>query len=98
MTEDNNSSSDFALFNLGFRPFFLGAAIYSVIVISVWSAIFALKLSLPISRLSVFQWHAHEMIFGYTLAVIAGFLLTAVKNWTGIQTIHGPMLGIVFGL
>lgn len=98
MSDQNISQPDFALFHLGFRPFFLGAAIYSVVVISLWAAIFALNISLPISGLSIFQWHAHEMVFGYTLAVIAGFLLTAVKNWTGMQTLHGPMLAVVFGL
>jgi len=98
MPGDKRAQSDFALFNLGFRPFFLGAAIYSVIVVGAWTAIFALNINLPISGLSVFQWHAHEMLFGYTLAVIAGFLLTAVKNWTGMQTLHGPMLAVLFGL
>jgi len=98
MVKEDSSPCGFALFNLGFRPFFMGAAIYSVIVVSVWTAIFAFNIALPISGISVFQWHAHEMIFGYTLAVIAGFLLTAVKNWTGIQTIHGPMLATVFAL
>lgn len=48
--------------------------------------------------LSVSQWHAHEMIYGYSLAVIAGFLLTAVKNWTGIQTVNGPALLMLFCL
>lgn len=47
-------------------------------------------------NLSIFQWHAHEMIFGYSLAVIAGFLLTAVKNWTGIQTLYGIRLFTLF--
>jgi len=41
-------------------------------------------------------WHAHEMIFGYSIAVVAGFLLTAVKNWTGIQTLHGYPLLFLF--
>lgn len=46
----------------------------------------------------MFQWHAHEMIYGYSVAVIAGFLLTAVKNWTGIQTVHGLPLALIFCL
>ncbi len=85
----------FPVFNLGFRIFFLGAAIYSIVAILFWLAIFAFNVSLPMNGLSMFQWHAHEMIFGYSMAVIAGFLLTAVKNWTGIQTVHGlPLAGI----
>ncbi|GJM05605.1 MAG: short-chain dehydrogenase [marine bacterium B5-7] len=97
MTHDKNDKG-FALFNLGFRPFFMGAAIYSVIVVLVWLAIYARNISLPMDGLSSFQWHAHEMIFGYSLAVIAGFLLTAVKNWTGIQTVHGNLLAAIFSL
>ena len=87
-----------ALFNLGFRVFFLGAAVYSIVTILFWLGMFAFNLSLPVSGLSSFQWHAHEMIFGYALAVIAGFLLTAVKNWTGIQTAHGLPLAFIFCL
>jgi uncharacterized protein involved in response to NO len=87
-----------SLFNLGFRPFFLGAAIFSVISITLWSAIYDLQLSIPINNISIFQWHAHEMIYGYGMAVIAGFLLTAVRNWTGVQTLHGTPLLILFSL
>jgi uncharacterized protein involved in response to NO len=86
------------LFNLSFRPFFLGAGIFSVLSISLWSAIYLFQVSLPIQSLSVSQWHAHEMIYGYGLAVIAGFLLTAVKNWTGVQTLAGKPLLFLFSL
>jgi uncharacterized protein involved in response to NO len=98
MDKTNTSFSNIALFNLGFRIFFLGAAIYSIIAILFWMGVFAFNVSLPIHGLSKFQWHAHEMIFGYALAVIAGFLLTAVKNWTGIQTVHGMPLALMFCL
>lgn len=69
---------------------------YSVIAVFVWMLIYAFNISIPMGKLSVFQWHAHEMIFGYSLAVIAGFLLTAVKTWTNIQTLHGRPLAILF--
>lgn len=46
----------------------------------------------------MFQWHSHEMLYGYSMAVIAGFLLTAVMNWTGVQTARGWSLGIIFSL
>ncbi|MEQ8427273.1 MAG: NnrS family protein [Gammaproteobacteria bacterium] len=95
MTENSNSTN-FALFNLGFRPFFLGAVLYSIIAVAVWMMIYAFNFSMPMGNLSIFQWHAHEMIFGYSLAVIAGFLLTAVKNWTGIQTLYGIRLFTLF--
>jgi uncharacterized protein involved in response to NO len=95
MDNINMSQSNFALLNLGFRIFFLGAALYSIVAMLFWMGIYAFNISIPISGLTMFQWHAHEMIFGYSLAVIAGFLLTAVKNWTGIQTVNGlPLLGI----
>lgn len=96
MNDINNSGTDFALFNLGFRPFFWGAILYSIVVMLVWMMVYGFNLSLPMTSLSSFQWHAHEMIYGYTMAVIAGFLLTAVKNWTGIQTINGIALAVMF--
>lgn len=86
------------MFELGFRAFFLGAGILAIVSISLWSAIYLFGLVLPIEGLTIFQWHAHEMIFGYTLAVIAGFLLTAVKNWTGIHPINSWLLSVLFAL
>lgn len=87
----------FALFNLGFRPFFLGAAIYAIISIALWLMQLTLQNS-PLSNMTAAQWHAHEMLYGYGLAVVAGFLLTAVKNWTGIQTLHGKSLLGLFAI
>jgi uncharacterized protein involved in response to NO len=83
---------EFALFNLGFRPFFLMAGIYSLISIFVWGN--AYVYGWPMQRLpfSPLHWHAHEMIFGYGMAVAAGFLLTSVRNWTHIQTLQGYSL------
>ncbi|MBQ61767.1 MAG: hypothetical protein CMQ19_06795 [Gammaproteobacteria bacterium] len=85
--------ADTALFNLGFRPFFLGAATYAIIAMFVWW----LQYSgfVQADHLTP-AWHAHEMIFGYTFAVIAGFLLTSVRNWTGIDTVSGGRLCILF--
>ena len=81
------------LLHLGFRPFFLLAGIFSVVAIAIWLWVLSFGGWLAASELSVFHWHAHEMLYGYTLAVIAGFLLTAVRNWTGVQTINGiPLL------
>ena len=95
MNKVDTAPADFALFNLGFRAFFLGASVYSVVVMLFWTGIYAFHVSLPMAGLAAFQWHAHEMIYGYSMAVIAGFLLTAVRNWTGIQTIHGAALAVV---
>jgi len=86
----------FALFNLGFRPFFLLAAGFASVSMAVWMAIYFQHARLPFTTISPSQWHAHEMLYGFAFAVIAGFLLTAVKNWTGIQTLHGrPLMGLL---
>lgn len=90
-----NPTSKIAVLNLGFRPFFLGAAIFAIVSMMLWMGVYIFQLPLPITRISTFQWHAHEMIYGFAMAVIAGFLLTAVKNWTGVQTLYGfGLLGL----
>ena len=93
-----DSISKMALWNLGFRPFFLGAAIFAIVSMTLWMGVYVFHLPLPITGISAFQWHAHEMIYGFAMAVIAGFLLTAVKNWTGVQTLYGLGLLGLFAL
>ena len=86
-----------SLFALGFRPFFLAAGISAVCSVPVWIAV--LKGWLPLGPVySGSLWHAHEMLFGYAAAVIAGFLLTAVRNWTGLETLTGSALAALAGL
>lgn len=97
-TAGRPTRSGSALLNLGFRPFFLGAAIFAVVGVLAWTLVYTLAAPLPTVPLSPFKWHAHEMIYGYSLAVIAGFLLTAVRNWTGMDTVHGPPLIALLGL
>jgi uncharacterized protein involved in response to NO len=77
---------------LGFRPFFLLAALAAVLLMLLWVMIWRGRLAPP-AYYDAVTWHGHEMLFGYTVAVIAGFLLTAVRNWTGIETWTGPRLG-----
>lgn len=84
------------MFNLGFRPFFLGAAGFSVLATLIWMGIYVLGVQIQPYGLPPVAWHAHEMIYGYSIAVIAGFLLTAIKNWTGIQTLNGLPLFLLF--
>ena len=85
------------IWRLGFRPFYLGAAFYAATAILLWLGALSGSLSLPtFSRLDPIAWHAHEMVFGFALAVIAGFLLTASNNWTGILPAAGIPLAIVF--
>ncbi len=85
-----------AWLRLGFRPFFLGASSFAALVMLVWLLVFGHYLSLPLSGLTAIAWHGHEMLFGYSMAVIAGFLLTAVRNWTGINTVRGTPLLLLF--
>ncbi|MGI9418708.1 MAG: NnrS family protein, partial [Geminicoccaceae bacterium] len=81
----------------GFRPFFLGAALFAVIAVGLWLAMLANAASLPIA-IDRLAWHQHEMLFGFTSAVIAGFLLTAVPNWTGRLSVRGTPLAALFGV
>ncbi len=84
-----------AILNLGFRPFFAGAAMLSLMSILAWMGVYVFHWQWqPV--LPDMTWHAHEMLYGYALAVIAGFLLTAVRNWTGVQTLHGMPLLLLF--
>ncbi len=89
------TTPEFALFNLGFRPFFLLAGVFSLISIFIWGGVEVYGWPVPRLPFSAVNWHAHEMIFGYGMAVAAGFLLTAVRNWTKIPTLHGlPLAGL----
>lgn len=94
--ENRQTASQFAFLNLGFRPFFAGAALFAVISMLIWMGIYLLGWQWTPDGLAPAIWHAHEMIYGYALAVIAGFLLTAVRNWTGVQTLNGTPLLLLF--
>jgi len=80
----------FALWSLGFRPFYLLASSFAAVSILLWICQYTGHL--PAAYLRTPAWHGHEMLYGYTVAVMAGFLLTAVRNWTGRPTPAGPML------
>lgn len=95
---NSENAKKLALFNLGFRPFFLGASIFAVFSIAAWMLIYFSYVSVSVENISISQWHAHEMLYGYGMAVVAGFLLTAVKNWTGIPTVFGMPLMALFAL
>jgi uncharacterized protein involved in response to NO len=85
-----------AALSLGFRPFFAVAAIFSILATAVWLGAWLPGREWPGGSMAAMTWHAHEMIFGYAMAVVAGFLLTAVSNWTGMQTLRGvPLLLLV---
>ncbi len=82
---------DTPLLGLGFRVFFALAGLSALVLIVLWNAIFKGTLTTD-NYFSNNYWHAHEMLLGYSVAVIAGFLLTAVKNWTGKPTLTGDKL------
>ena len=85
------------LFSYGFRPFFLGAGIWAVLTMAIWIA--SLTTTLPVGgSYQALNWHAHEMLFGFCSAVLAGFLLTAVPNWTGRLPVSGRPLMLLSGL
>lgn len=82
---------DYPVFALGFRPFFLLAGLSALALMVVWNALY--KGTLPnFTYYPGNYWHAHEMLLGYSVAVIAGFLLTAVRNWTAQPTLTGDQL------
>jgi len=83
-------ATGFALWNLGFRSFYLLASSFAALSILVWVGRYAGLL--PDAYLPTPAWHGHEMLYGYTMAVVAGFLFTAVGNWTGRPTPIGATL------
>jgi uncharacterized protein involved in response to NO len=84
------------LFSYGFRPFFLGATVWSAVAILLWLPQLFGELSLP-TAFGPLDWHIHEMLYGYVAAVVAGFLLTAIPNWTGRLPVTGlPLAALAF--
>jgi uncharacterized protein involved in response to NO len=82
------------ILSAGFRPFFLGASIWAAVAVPLWLGAYAEGLVMP-TRLTPAVWHAHEMVFGYAAAAVAGFLLTAIPNWTGRMPLQGGPLAIL---
>lgn len=83
-----------AVLSFGFRPFFLLGAVWAALAMALWVAMLTGKLALP-TTFDPVTWHAHEFLFGYLGAIIAGFLLTAVPNWTGRLPVTGwPLAGL----
>ncbi|MGB4069904.1 MAG: NnrS family protein [Nitrospira sp.] len=83
-----------AFLSYGFRPFFLGAALFAALSVLIWVALFAGKIQ-AVFLYSPREWHVHEMLFGYLPALIAGFLLTAMPNWTDRMPLRGaPLLAL----
>ena len=81
----------------GFRPFFLAAGFWSATAIALWVAVLIAGVELP-SRFDPLTWHIHEMLFGFVIAAIAGFILTAIPNWTKRAPVSGFLLVTLAGL
>ena len=81
----------------GFRPFFLAAGLWSAGALALWVGVLAMGLAIP-SRFDALSWHVHEMLFGFVNAAVAGFLLTAIPNWTGRLPVQGAPLALLAGL
>ena len=90
VTQEVRSESP-AILTLAFRPFFLAASLWSALALSLWLAMLMAGMALP-SRFDPLTWHIHEMLFGFVPAAIAGFMLTAIPNWTGRPPIRGMPL------
>lgn len=84
-------------FTLAFRPFFIAASLWSAIALAIWIGMLMGSIALP-SRFDPLAWHIHEMLFGFVPAAIAGFMLTAIHNWTGRAPVHGVLLGSLAAL
>ncbi len=96
-SERRRSYNGPVFFSLGFRPFFFGAGLWAAVAMTLWVVFLTAGIDVP-SRLSGVDWHLHEFLFGYTSAVIAGFLLTAVPNWTGRMPVMGWPVAALAGL
>lgn len=85
-----------AIFSYGFRPFFFGGAVWAAAAILLWIPQYVGAWQWP-SAFAPLDWHVHEMLYGYVPAIVAGFLLTAIPNWTGRLPVCGaPLAGLVF--
>ncbi len=86
-----------AFLTQGFRPFFLAAGFWAAAALALWIVMFATGTALP-SRFDPLAWHIHEMLFGFVMAAIAGFLLTAIPNWTQRLPVSGGLLALLAAL
>jgi uncharacterized protein involved in response to NO len=85
-----------ALLRHGFRPFFLGAGLWALAAMPIWILAIQGYVAIP-TAFDPVGWHAHEMLFGFVVAAIAGFLLTAIPNWTGRMPLQGVPLAVLVG-
>ena len=98
MNENNASVTlDHPFWNIGFRPFFLVGSLASVLLILYWALVF-FNGNLPDGYFTPIYWHAHEMIYGFAISIVSGFLLTSSANWTQTKPLKGGKLKALFYL
>ena len=85
------------LLTAGFRPFFLAAAAWAAVSMAAWLPLLTGDIDLP-SRFDPLSWHIHEMLFGFVMAAVGGFLLTAIPNWTSRAPVAGTPLAVLVAL
>lgn len=95
--QDETDDRPVAVLRKGFRPFFLGAALYAAVMLPAWLMMLQGNLLMD-THWTMALWHGHEMVYGFTIAVVAGFLLTAVARWTHSETAVGGWLAAMVGL
>lgn len=94
ITDKNKEEKILPLFRLGFRPFFLLGTLYALFSVLVW--VFSFQYGQPDTlNVPALWWHVHEMLFGFGMAIVAGFVLTAVQTWTGVTGTKSYRLGFV---
>ena len=86
-----------AVFSAAFRPFFLAAALWAALAVPAWLLSYSGIAPLP-AGVAPYIWHQHEMVFGFAFAAVAGFLLTAIPNWTGRLPLRGAPLAALVAL
>lgn len=104
ITDPKKEESKPPIFRLAFRSFFLFGSLFSVLAILLWALFLNSSLNSPLNNLSQtfqpygswFWWHGHEMLFGFGCAIIVGFLLTAIQNWSGLPGLSGWPLAALF--
>lgn len=95
--ERRDTWPEWPVFSYGFRPFFLGAALFAGLAVPVWIVMLVTGVG-STGLVAPREWHVHEMLFGFLPAVITGFVLTAIPNWTDRPAIKGRLLMMLFGM
>ncbi len=96
-SKQTSSMSLVAFFEFAFRPFFLFGSLFSIFGLIIWNTVLQGDININVYG-GALWWHIHEMLFAFVAAIIIGFLLTAVQNWTGIRSVHGGKLMVLFAI